>query len=113
MSGHLPPLYLHLPAIWLIISWVGRVTPPAPTLPTLPVPSPFPGSGMLARLRNEHAGKTPVGFREGQARRDLGPGHCFIFFPPPYHPELGRQAGTLTLNCASPSQREEQPGREA
>lgn len=68
-------------------------------------------------LRNEYAGKTSVSFREGQARRDLEPRLCFLssFLPTPVasHPELGRQAGTLTLDCASPSQREGQPVREA
>lgn len=60
-----------------LISWVSRVTPPAPGLLTWLVPCPFPGSGMLAMLRDEHVGKTPVGFGEGQARRDLGSGRFF------------------------------------
>lgn len=54
---------------------------------------------------------------KGQARSDLEPRHCcFSSFPLPTldpHPELGGRAETLTPDCASPSQREKQPAREA
>lgn len=86
VSGYLSPPYSCFSATWPIIrGWAGWATQePKAFSPLCWSSASSLDSGMLAMPSETcvpHsicAGKMPMGFEEGEAGRDLGPGHCFL-----------------------------------